>query len=140
MSLLSVVQSFGQTLLTTKNTSSFSMRNFGWALPYPTHLSPEPIMCTWHACSGQPLCLLILMISPLDSYISIPLHTVGTVIYTDTQAPTQLNLNHCHILCSHLMLIGICIMFSFLLIIRRRKDVAPPSMQSRHDNPEMIFC
>ena len=70
--------------MTIKNISLFSMRPFGWALPYPTHLSTQTnyvrMACLFRTTPLPPHPSL----SPLDSDILIPLHTPDTVIYADT--------------------------------------------------------
>ena len=75
-------------------------------------------------------------ITPPPYDLEIPLRTAGTIIYANTCAPTQAELDICPSLPSHRLLIGTYIMFRFPLMMWRRQG-EQRSTQYKQGNNEM---
>ena len=90
MCRLFVVQPYGRTKMTTRATSSCLMRSCGWGTPslIPS-LTQNQLRTYGTLLQDIPFSRDPLVIEPPNNNITIPLSTLGTIIYADTCVPTQ---------------------------------------------------
>ena len=97
----SVVQRCGPTLLTIKSTYSCLMHHCGWATLTHSLINPNQLCAFGTDVQDNPFSNERLSIQPAFHDISIPLQTLGTIIYANTRAPTDQELGqHPHIVLS----------------------------------------